>query len=424
MSHPNVVESNPTRKLLLSPNFIALLVTQTCFGLAFSCFFLLPKYLKLWLGASDVEIGAVGAVGSLAGVFAFPLVGALNDRLGRKPFVLLGCLLMVLASAAMLSVDSVGPALYVLRALHGLAFALVFNSATTLISDEVPAAKLGHALALFGAAMLATHAVAPALAELLAARAGWGSVFWSASALAALSAVAALAIEDVAHAPRAPAGLGVLPLLRQARTRRIILTIAAAGAGFGTVFTFHQPYALSLGMTQLSGFFVAYACSALLSRLWLTARLSRFTRTRISAVAIFCYGAAVLGTAWLRPGVLEAVGAVMGLAQGVFYPLFNALAIDGVQPSQRGSMMALYHGGFNAGIAAALLVGGGVAERFGYSTLFALSAAVTMAAALALARNELEPRLNQAREHAATGDASASVPGTPDSTRPSRHHAA
>jgi MFS family permease len=73
--------------------------------------------------------------------------------------------------------------------------------------------------------------------------------------------------------------------------------------------------------------------------------------------------------------------------------LFTALATDGVQPSQRGSMMALYHGGFNAGIAAALLVGGGVTERFGYPTLFALSAAVTLGAALALARSELEPRV-------------------------------
>jgi MFS family permease len=393
MSHPNVVESNPTRKLLLSPSFIALLATQTFFGLSFSCFFLLPKYLKLALGASDVEIGAIGAVGSLAGVVAFPLVGALNDRLGRKPFVLLGSLLMVLGAAAMLRVESAGPGLYALRALHGLAFALVFNSATTLISDEVPAEQLGRALALFGAAMLATHAVAPALAELVAERSGWDSVFWGATGLALLGGVAALSIEETpARGGLVGAAPGVLTLLGEARTRRIVLTIAAAGAGFGTVFTFHQPYALSLGMTQLSGFFVSYACCALLSRLWLTSYLQRFTRTQIIAVALFFYGSAVLGTAWLRPGMLEAVGAVMGLAQGVFYPLFNALAIDGVQPSQRGSMMALYHGGFNGGVAAALLLGGGVAERFGYPVLFALSAAVTVGAALSFARSRLESR--------------------------------
>jgi MFS family permease len=392
MSHPNVVESNQTRKLLLSPSFIALLATQTFFGLSFSCFFLLPKYLKLSLGASDVEIGAVGAVGSLAGVVAFPLVGVLNDRMGRKPFVLLGNLLMVFAAAAMLRVESTGFTLYALRALHGLAFALVFNSAATLVSDEAPPERLGQALALFGAAMLATHAVSPALAELLAARAGWDSVFWSATALALLGTVAGLSIEETAPARVEKAGPapGTLALLAEPRTRRIVLVIAAAGSGFGTAFTFHQPYALSLGMTKLSGFFVSYACCALLSRLWLTSRLSRFTRTRIIAVAIFFYGAAVLAIGWLRPGMLEAVGGVMGLAQGVFYPLFNALAIDGVPARQRGSMMALYHGGFNGGVAGSLLLGGALAERLGYPALFALSSALTMAAALLVSRRALE----------------------------------
>src|SRR5687767_236990 len=101
MRSPNLVELAPPAKSLLTPNFIALIITQTCFGLSFSCFFLLPKYLKQVLQASDVQIGAVASLGSLAGVFAFPLVGALNDRFGRKPFILLGNVLMACAAAAM-----------------------------------------------------------------------------------------------------------------------------------------------------------------------------------------------------------------------------------------------------------------------------------------------------------------------------------
>jgi predicted MFS family arabinose efflux permease len=390
MSHPKVVESKQARKQLLSANFIALLLTQTCFGLSFSCFFLLPKYLKLKLAASDVEIGTIAALGALAGVFAFPLVGALNDRFGRKPFVLLGNLLMMFGAAGMLRVSEVGGVLIALRVTHGLAFALVFNSATTLVSDEATADRLSQALALFGAALLATHALAPALAELLAESAGWSSVFWSSSLLAALGALASLSIKESAARPTGGSALGALELLRKPRTRRVVLTIAAAGAGFGTVFTFHQPYALSLGMQQLSGFFLAYSLCALLSRLWLTQRLSGFTRVQVSAGAMLLYGLAVLATAWLRPGVLELVGGLMGVSQGVFYPLFNALAVEGVEPHQRGSMMALYHGGFNAGIAVALLIGGGISEHFGYPALFALSAFVTVSAALSLARQGID----------------------------------
>jgi predicted MFS family arabinose efflux permease len=164
----------------------------------------------------------------------------------------------------------------------------------------------------------------------------------------------------------------------------VVLTIGAAGASFGSVFTFHQPYALSLGLTRISGFFMAYALCALVARLGLMNLFKNLERQRLSAYAMLCYALGVVCTVWLRPGVLESVGAVMGLAQGVFYPVFNALAVEGVEPEKRGSMMALYHGGFNGGIAAALLLGGTVTTHFGYPVLFVVSALLTVGAALRL----------------------------------------
>jgi predicted MFS family arabinose efflux permease len=168
-----------------------------------------------------------------------------------------------------------------------------------------------------------------------------------------------------------------------------VLTIAAAGASFGSVFTFHQPYALSLGLTRISGFFIAYALCALVARLGLMNLFKDLERQRLSAYAMLFYALGVVGTVWLRPGVLESVGAVMGLAQGVFYPVFNALAVEGVEHEKRGSMMALYHGGFNGGIACALLLGGTVTTRFGYPVLFVISALLTGGAALRLLRRPL-----------------------------------
>lgn len=369
---------------------MALVITQTCFGLAFSTFFLLPMFMRKALHATDLQIGSVAALGSLTGVLAFPLVGALNDRYGRKPFVLLGSALMIVGAGAMLWVDQVGPLLYLLRVLHGVAFALMFNSATTLVSDEAPVEQLGSVLAVFGSSLLATHALAPAAAELLADRYGWASVFWFATLLAVFAVMAALRVEEAPRKYASIAGAGVWPLLKQARARRVVLTIGAAGASFGTVFTFHQPYALSLGIERVSGFFISYAVCALVARLWLMGLLRDVERRQLSAYAMLFYASAVVATVWLRPGVLEAVGAVMGVAQGMFYPVFNALAIEGVTPQQRGSMMALYHGGFNGGIAAALILGGTISGELGYPSLFVISALITAAAALWLRQSPLE----------------------------------
>ena len=164
----------------------------------------------------------------------------------------------------------------------------------------------------------------------------------------------------------------------------VALAIAGAGAGFGTVFTFHQPYALSRGMEHLAGFFIAYAITALIGRMVLMSRIDRFNRQVVCALSMAVYALAVIATAWLQPGVLEAIGLVLGAAHGVLYPLFNALALQGVRPRERGSLMALYHGGFNGGMALALLAGGAVAEHFSYPVLFWLTGSLTMAAALLL----------------------------------------
>jgi MFS family permease len=182
---------------------------------------------------------------------------------------------------------------------------------------------------------------------------------------------------------------GLRELLRSSEARQAGLVMAAAGAGFGTVFTFHQPYALSLGITRVSGFFIGYALFALVVRLGLMGYVERFGRMRVSALCVLLYAAGVIATAGLRPGMLEVVGAMLGTAQGIFYPVFNAVAVESVPAYQRGSMMALYHGGFNAGTALAMLLGGAFAERFGYPALFVTMGSITALAAAWLMRGKL-----------------------------------
>lgn len=388
--HTTVEQSPDLAKPLLTRAFLILLITQTCFGMSFSAFFLVPKYLKLALFATDTQIGLLGAVGAAAGVFAFPIVGSLNDRFGRKRFIVLGSMVMTLTAGAMLYIDSVGVALYAVRILQGISFALLFNSATTLVSDKVEPEQLGRALAVFGASMLATNALSPAASEWIADHHGWNAVFGFSIAWGLLSMACAPLVQEDARpiGPRGPRP-SMFALIHEPRGRRIAALVATGGAGFGTIFIFHQPYAISLGVKQVSGFFVAYALFALGVRLIVIGRVDNWGRQRVSAISLFVYACAVACTAWLRPGLLEAIGAVMGLAHGVFYPVFNALAVEGVALSQRGSMMALYHGGFNAGMALALVGGGAIAERFGYPALFLGVGFITLLGAWGLYTSDL-----------------------------------
>jgi MFS family permease len=390
MSEPTLVEVQAPREALFSRDFVVLLATQVCFGMSFSAMFLLPKFLKVELAASDAQLGAVQAAAGLTAVLTFPVVGTLNDRLGRKPFVLIGALVMAATALATLAVREVNLWFYVLRALQGMAFAMFFNSAATLTID-LAGANMGRALAVFGASMLATNALAPAISEPLATRHGWPAMFWLSVAWGLASIVLGLFVREsrATHRDAGQSATGLFALLREPRARQVLMIIAATGAGFGTVFTFYQPYALSRGITVLSSLFVFYAASALLVRLFFMTYIERQGRRQVSSLSILLYAAGVYATAFMRPGMLEVIGLLLGTGQGVFYPVFNALAVEGVPPGQRGSMMALYHGGFNAGMSLLMLTGGWFAQNFGYPALFFATGSLTAGAALALWRSKL-----------------------------------
>ena len=371
-------------------SFAVLLVTQVCFGMSFSTFFLLPKYLTEALSASELEIGVVGASGALAGVIAFPLVGTLNDRFGRARFVLLGNGLMTVSALLMLPLDRAGLGMTGLRMLQGLAFALSFNSTTTLATDRVDSRDFGRVLAVFGTALLVTNALAPAVAEVLAETVSWQLSFQVAAGFGAASVVSALLIRESAHTRSLPGSVrNPWSMLRRPRTAVATLGVVAAGAGFGTALTYYQPYALALGMKHLSGFFVAYALAALVVRLLAITRLERAGRQTLSAASLLLYAVAVGSIAFLTPTLLIPIGALMGLAHGVFYPVCNAFAIEAVEPRERGLVMSLYHGGFNGGVALAVLGGGVLVSGLGYSTLFLTTGGLVAVSALVLWRARL-----------------------------------
>src|SRR5216117_4203374 len=109
--------------------FARVTAANFCFFLTFASFFLLPLHVRA-LGGTERTIGLVMGTSGLAGLVSVLAVGALLDRFGRRIFLLGGIATMSAAAGAFLLVDRIGPAIFGLRALQGLAFAAGFNAAS------------------------------------------------------------------------------------------------------------------------------------------------------------------------------------------------------------------------------------------------------------------------------------------------------
>jgi MFS family permease len=360
---------------LFTPSFASLLLANVFFGYAFSSFFLLPKYMAVALAAGPRDVGAVTAAHGAVIVVTLPFIGAAVDRLGRRAFLTAGALLMAAACTGYAAVHEVGPLLYALRVVQAVAFAMVYASGGALAVDLAPKQRLAQAIGVYGLSFLSMNAVAPAAVEWVAGRVGFEAAF-ATSALGALSCAAlSRRIREPRGGATAEAGAASLvALLRRASTLRVLLVVALVGSAMSAVFAFHQLYALQLGIARVSSFFAAYAATAITVRLGFGHWIDRLGHRRASLVSLAFYALVVLAAARLDLLGLVPLGVGMGLAHGVFYPSFNAVAVGGAGPGESGKVMALYQAAFQSGMAGGGLGFGLLAARAGYPPVFVVAA--------------------------------------------------
>jgi MFS family permease len=157
------------------------------------------------------------------------------------------------------------------------------------------------------------------------------------------------------------------------------------GAAMSAMITYHQPFALALGIENVSGFFVAYALAAIIVRAGLGHFIDRAGRRRIAITSLCLYAFVVTAMAQLASVAgLVLLGVGLGVAHGFFYPALNSLAIGGIRGDERGKVMALFHGAFHVGFGGAALGFGALAESAGYPPVFYGGGSCALVALIAL----------------------------------------
>ncbi|HVV16647.1 MAG TPA: MFS transporter [Polyangia bacterium] len=373
------------RRLATRP-FIDLIVAQLWFAFAYATFLLLPKLLAADYHAGARQVGFVMAAFGVMSLAASPGIGPLVRRLGSRGTMVAANL--VLAGSALGFLAMTGPGLFpaVLRGLQGVAWALAFGGGMTLCAAIAPPDRLGQALGIFGAASLAMSAVAPVLAEPIAARWGARPTFALAALAAAIGAHRCARLPDDDDHPVNDNGR---PLRRDGRFSAvwarmpIYVTLGTISLAGGALFTFVAPFALDRGVGDVRAFFVAYTVAALASRFGIARVIDGGGHGRAAAGAGLIYAVAVGAMAVLGPWHLVLVGAVFGVAHGIIYPALMALVLTDVVAIDRPRLLGWANGAMNLGIVA-LAPLGTVIQRAGYPRTFATVGISTGLVSLAL----------------------------------------
>ena len=159
-----------------------------------SLLWVIPLYLSDQLELSPFWVGFHVALLAAPGIFAGPLFGALSDRIGRKPIIML-----IMASAVIFPTTMVlggdGPGMTVSVLLFGL-FLFSVNSLTQAAAIDVAAEKglEGTFIGLMWGSNAFFGAMASIIAGVIVEYIGWHAAFYFASGLFFLGFLSSLAL--------------------------------------------------------------------------------------------------------------------------------------------------------------------------------------------------------------------------------------
>jgi len=267
--------------------------------------------LQAALGLSLLQAGFLLSTVQVAGMSAGVAFGALADALGLRRSMLLGLLLLALASAAGGVAQDV-VSLLLLRAVEGFGFLLVVLPAPGLLRRLVAPQQLSRMLGLWGTYMPFGAALALLIGPMWIGAFGWRTWWW---VLGGLSAAMALWL-----ARAVPAGASAAPVAAQALpwAQRLRQTLAAPG-----------PWLVAMTFAVYAGQWLAVI--GFLPAIYLEAGVSGAATGALTALAAAVNMAGNLASgrllhAGVRPTRLLAAGFVtMGLAAAAAFA-----AIDGV----------------------------------------------------------------------------------------------
>jgi MFS family permease len=162
------------------------------------------------LGAREAQVGLIMGIFALSAMVLRPVAGDLADRIGRRPLVLLGTAIFLIAPVGYALVGGI-PALLVVRLFHGTGMGFGPTAATVVATDLTPAARRGAAMGLFGLASAVALAVGPFAGGELVRRVGFVPTFLAATGIEVLALGLAWTLPETRPAAAREGGVTALP---------------------------------------------------------------------------------------------------------------------------------------------------------------------------------------------------------------------
>ena len=352
---------------------------------------LLPVYAKD-LGANGIWLGLTFSSFAIVQAIAGPFIGRVSDRFARKPFIVAGLVIYLIAALGYLTADNFYQVIG-FRAFSGLGTSAIFSVARAYVGDMTPAGREGRWLGVFQTADIVGFGTGPVVAGVIRQFVGFDAVFvCMASMMAASALIVVFLLPPRATGDGAKAG-GDRPVsvsFRRAATDRLVVALTLwaglTSLSFGATFSFlalrlendigASPALIGLAFTAqdlTGGLF--QPISGVLADRW-NRRLMVVMGLAVTAFLMVALG--VANSLWIVVLTLMGMGAVQTFA----FTAGGAMQVVAGRRVGMGTILGLFSFGNGIGIVTGSIVGGVMNDLYGTSAAFYFGAVAVAAGAI------------------------------------------
>lgn len=368
-----------SKEKLWNANYIKVMTTNFLLYFAFYLLTpLLPLYLSETFGATKDTIGIVLSGYTVAALIVRPFCGYVVDSFSRKKVLMLCLSGFAVFFAGYIAAGTI-LMFAICRTFHGGPFGAVTVANSTCAIDVLPSSRRNEGIGLYGLSNNFAMAIAPSIGIYLHNMVdSYMILFWIAFAVAISAVLIAWTIrlpeKDIIRNKEK------LSLDRFFLTRAWLLAINIAMFGFcwGVLSNYLAIYSKEvLSITGGTGTYFALLSMGLFSsRLQGRKALSqgKLTQNAAEGMLISLVGF-TLFVAIPHPVAYYLSAILIGLGNGHLYPAFLNMFVHVARHDQRGTANSSILTGWDLGFGIGCLLGGIVAEHFGYTATFWMVAA-------------------------------------------------
>ena len=368
-----------SKEKLWNVNYIKVMTTNFLLYFAFYLLTpLLPLYLSETFGATKDTIGIVLSGYTVAALIVRPFCGYVVDSFSRKKVLMLCLSGFAVFFAGYIAAGTI-LMFAICRTLHGGPFGAVTVANSTCAIDVLPSSRRNEGIGLYGISNNFAMAIAPSIGIYLHNMVdSYMILFW----IAFVVAISAVLIAWTIRLPEKDIirNKEKLSLDRFFLTRAWLLAINIAMFGFcwGVLSNYLAIYSKEvLSITGGTGTYFALLSMGLFSsRLQGRKALSqgKLTQNAAEGMLISLVGF-TLFVAIPHPVAYYLSAILIGLGNGHLYPAFLNMFVHVARHDQRGTANSSILTGWDLGFGIGCLLGGIVAEHFGYTATFWMVAA-------------------------------------------------